>query len=104
MAYFDNMIHNRRNEAPLRDFLPSVHGCRLLPDAIRPWALVADIRRVARFSIGSIVLPFGWTAFAHSRRLRYCSRGPMPRWAPAPSNVGPYRAGALVAFALRRSK
>ena len=59
MAYFDNMIHNRCNEAPLRDFLPSVHGCRLLPDTIRLWASVVGIRRVARFSICSIVLPFG---------------------------------------------
>ena len=74
MAYFDNMSRNHCNEAPLRGFLPSVHGFRLLPDAIRLGASVVDIRHVARSSIGSIALPFDWTAFAHSRRLRYCSR------------------------------
>ena len=93
MAYFDNMSRNHCNEAPLRGFLPSVHGFRLLSDAIRLGASVVDIRHVARSSIGSIALPFDWTAFAHSRRLLYCSRGPMPLWAPAPSNVGPYRTG-----------
>ena len=59
MAYFDNMIHDRCNEVPLRNFLPSVHGCRLLPDAIRLWALSAGIQRATRSSIGLIVLPFG---------------------------------------------
>ena len=66
MAYSDNMSRNRCNEAPLHGFLPSAHGCRLLPGAIRRWVSAAGIQRIARFSIGSMALPLDWAGIAHS--------------------------------------
>ena len=66
VAYSDNMSRNRCNEAPLHGFLPSAHGCRLLPGAIRRWVSAAGIQRIARFSIGSMALPLYWAGIAHS--------------------------------------
>ena len=65
VAYFGKMSCNRCNEAPLHGFLPSAHSCRLLPGAIRRWVSAAGIQRIARFSIGSMALPFDWAGIAH---------------------------------------
>ena len=106
MAYSDNMSRNRCNEAPLHGFLPSAHGCRLLPGAIRRWVSAVGIQRIARFSIGSMALPLDWAGIAHSFVFVTVGAG---RCFPDPlchSNVGwgVFVVFFLVAFVLGRNK
>lgn len=100
MAYSDNMSRNRCNEAPLHGFLPSAHGCRLLPGAIRRWVSAAGIQRIARFSIGSIALSLDWAAPAHSFRLLPSLERADDARASALFNAGLIVRGVLVVFFL----